>query len=373
MDNYIEQFILKNQNNNNFNSYITNCFTTILKDYYKVHNYSVYRKVIEKEKYQNELHSLFNKECNKLFNYVNKNDICLLGLKGVFLESQCWNNTRFYNDIDLLISIDDIEKLEQYFLTENYKLINNKKYFTYKKYIPISKMHNINLIKTHHIVLRKEVPSSLYLGHIYTIELEIHGNLNSFKLSHFDNSKLLSEKRLYGNYYILNNENQLLYLCYHTIQHLPYIRHNLSSFYVKLDCFIDVANLIKTENINWDKVIEKAIEYKIVPICSLFFKMFTEIYYDFVPKYIIVLFDNLSNNITFKWKNTYKKLMQMNSVDLICGNFNDFKIIENEYKKIIRVFGNNLKNRYVKKIAMEIWKLKLKKINLYIKFNPKKD
>lgn len=372
MDKYIEQFITKYQNRIGFNSYIENCFTTNLSEYYKTHNNTIYYNVIQKEKQQKELHSLFKIEIDKLFNYAINNDINLLGLKGFFLESQCWEKTRFYNDIDILLSIDDIEKLKQFFLDEEYQLINNRKYFTKKKYIPLNKITNINLIKTHHIVLRKTLPSA-YSNHENVIELELHGNINSLKLSNFNNNKLLNEKLIYKNYYILSNENQLLYLCYHTIQHLPYIRHNISNFYVKLDCFVDVANLINKEQINWQQVITNAIEYKIVPICSLFFKMFTEIYYDLIPEYVIILFNNLSNTETFKWKNIYKKLMTIDSYNLICGNFNDFIILKKEFSKITKVFGDNLENTYVKKIAMEIWKLKLKKINLITKSQKKKD
>ncbi len=364
MEKMLNVFIEKNINHNGFQEYLIKSFSPTLKNYYSKYSIETYKKLVKKEAEQQTLHTFMEQDCNDLFAFCKQNNIPIIGLKGIFIEKQFWNQMRFYNDIDVMISKEDIKKLYGYFAEKGtYRVVKKRSLNPIQRQPRLSSILNVDLEKTHHIVLWNENDELRFNG-VNHIEIEIHGAFDTFKIVDFNEECIFNDRLAFENYFVLNSESQILFLIYHAIQHLPYIRHNLRELFVKFDRFIDVAKVILKSNIDWDKFITLCKIHSMSPLCSFYFKMFKEIFPNLVPDTILLQIDLLANQSDFYWKKIYLKLMTMNSVDLIIGNFKDFQEIEVPFNNIKKyILRNHFRNPYILKIAMEIWKYKLNKIN----------
>lgn len=364
MKKMIDEFIEQNIEKDGFKDYLIKSFSPILKDYYLENDSETYERLIDKEKQQQLLHEFMEKECVELFKFCEKNDVNIIGLKGIFLEKQFWKQPRFYNDIDVIIHKEDIKKLYDYFLNiGTYKVIKKRNINPFQKNISLSSMLNVNLDKVHHVVLWKE-SEELLLSGINHIEIEVHGSFDTFKIVDIDDESMFNDSVIFDDFRVLDSESSILFLIYHTVQHLPYIRHDLSSLYIKIDRFVDVAYIIFNGGIDWSKFEKLSILHSMSPLCAFYFKMFNEIFPKVVPGFVIENIKSESENMDFKWKKTYLRLMKMNSLDLIIGNFNDFPEIEKPYLKIRKyILRERFNNKYILKFAMELWKIKLSNIH----------
>ena len=134
---------------------------------------------------------------------------------------------------------------------------------------------------------------------------------------------------------------------------------------IEIDKFIDVALILLNSKIDWNKFEKMCIIHSMSPLCAFYFKMFDEIFPNIVPEFIIERIREKSINMDFYWKNIYFRLMIMNPLDLILGNFNDFPEIEIPYLKIKNnILQGRYHNKYILKFSMELWKYKLNKVNL---------
>lgn len=365
MEKMLNVFIENNINKEGFRDYLISSFSPILKEYYLTNDLETYKKLLERECQQQLLHEFMEKECIELFNFCRKNDINIVGLKGLFLEKQFWNRPRFYNDIDVIIHKEDIKKIYSFFSDKgSYSIIDERNVNPFQKSARLLDMLKVNLDKTHHIVLRKK-NDELLLNGLNFIEVEIHGSFDTFKIVDINDEIMFNDSILFNDFRVLDSESQILFLIYHTIQHLPYIRHNLSRMSIKIDRFIDVALILQNSEINWDKFEKICILHSMSPLCAFYFKMFEEIFPKLVPDFVIKNIELIAENMNFYWKKIYLKLMHMEAIDLIIGNFNDFPEIEKPYLKIKNnVLKGRYHNKYILKFSMELWKYKLNRINL---------
>lgn len=365
MEKMLNKFIEKNIDKKGFHDYLINSYSPMLKNYYLKYDIKTYNEIVGEEEFQYSLHKFMEKECIDLFEFCNKNDINIIGLKGIFIEKQFWSTPRYYNDIDVIVDMNKIDKLYNYFSEKRtYKLVENRNYNPFKRQnTSLSKMLNVNLNKTNHIVLWNE-NEELLLNDLDHVEIEIHGCFDTFDIVNIDDKSMFNDCITFENFNVLNYESQILYLIYHTIHHLPYIRHNLTGLYVEINRFIDVALVILNSEINWDKFEKLCAIHTMSPLCSLYFKMFIEIFPNIMPDSVIRRVDLETQNVNFKWKKTYLRLMKMNALDLIIGNFNDFPEIEKPYLKIKKyILRERFNNKYILKLAMELWKIELSKIH----------
>lgn len=365
MEKMLRTFVEKNLYRDGFRDYLINSFSPVLKEYYLKYDISTYNKLLKKEEQQQLLHKFMEKECSDLFEFCSKNNVNIVGLKGIFIEKQFWSQSRFYNDIDVIIKKDDIKKLYDYFSKKGtYRVINKRDINPFKKKPKLSSMINVNLDKTHHIVLWNENNEIVASGLNY-LEIEIHGSFDTFKIVDINDEIMFNDSILYNGFRVLDCESQILFLIYHTIQHLPYIRYNLSRMSIEIDKFIDVALILLNSKIDWNKFEKMCIIHSMSPLCAFYFKMFDEIFPNIVPEFIIERIREKSINMDFYWKNIYFRLMKMNPLDLILGNFNDFPEIEIPYLKIKNnILQGRYHNKYILKFSMELWKYKLNKVNL---------
>ena len=256
MEKALNKFIENNINRKGFKDYLKESQSIVLKNYYKIYDPDTYYTLLDKEKEQTTLHKFMEKECNDLFAFCKNNNIKIIGLKGLFLEKQFWNQNRFYNDIDLIIDPKDINKLYGFFSNGNtYRIVKKRNINPFVKNPALFKMQKIDLHKIHHIVLWKE-NEELLSNKIEHIEIEIHGAFDTFKIVDINDEIMMNDSIEFMNFNVLSPESQILFLIYHVIHHLPYIRHDLSKMYVKIDRFVDIALVIENSEINWKKFLE---------------------------------------------------------------------------------------------------------------------
>ena len=114
MEKMLRAFVEKNLYRDGFRDYLINSFSPVLKEYYLKYDIITYNKLLKKEEQQQLLHKFMEKECSDLFEFCSKNNVSIVGLKGIFIEKQFWSQPRFYNDIDVIIKKDDIKKQESF-------------------------------------------------------------------------------------------------------------------------------------------------------------------------------------------------------------------------------------------------------------------
>lgn len=367
MNDMIKNFIDRNRNHKGFEQYLEKSFSPILKDYYAQANTNIYKELQQKESRQKVLHRLMEQECIELFKFCNQSKIPIIGLKGIFLEKQFWNLPRFYNDIDVIVDPNEICNLYNYFAKKNsYRVIKKRSLNPFQKYLKLSSILTVNLNKTHHIVLWNENENIKSNG-IDHIEIEIHGNFDTFNIANMNRAILFNETTHFGEFTVLNNESQILFLIYHTIQHLPYVRHNLRESFIKFDRFIDVANIITKSKIDWEKFVHLSTVNSLDPLCSLYFKLFNEIFPNLIPHTILLRINANAIKSQFYWNKIYFRLMHMDPIDLIIGNLEGFPELERPYLFIKNhILGDHYNNPYITKFAMELWKFKLISINHHL-------
>lgn len=305
---------------------------------------------------------------NKLFEdeikLFNKQDIDFVGLKGVFLQWFYYSNQhiRLFNDIDIQVEDKLGLKFYRMLLKHGYRilkepnrpLIFKKKLFIDKLLVPLNSIffknrHHAELEKTTHIDNQN-------------IYIDLHGNLfltkNSPKQQMITNAVEKHFKEI--SIKIFAPEDNIVFLMFHSIKHIGYVNLARNNLGINLQDFYDVAQIIKMENINWKKFISTVEAYDyLVPMISLFLKMFISIYKNLIPEWVFLKLQKHTKTLKFHWKPIYSEAMKMNSEDLIMGNY---KTIPFLYDHWCKLKNSNIKPDYI----WASWAL------FYIKLNIKK-
>lgn len=365
MDKYISEFINKYANDAFFKNYLKNSFSMLLKDYYKKYDIEKYRYLLIWNNDQLKLHNIMKKEVDDLFLYANQNGFPIIGLKGMFIENEFWNETRFYGDIDLYIYGSNIILLRDY-LKKNDFYPTTKYRFRSRKRMNINSITSYNFDKNHHYVVHKKIDDPCLFFN--EIEIELHGSLNSLKMCHFDDALLVKDKLCFNNYYTLLYEDQLIFCCYHTIQHLPYVCHDIiENFEIKIDHLYDFYRIIQSVSIDWEKFVEKILHYDASPICAVFLIAFNEVFQNILPDTLIKFLIEVSLKKDFYWKNIFIKILTLEPYKIIIGDYRDIEILYNGYLHTKSKYKKIISNGIFYKVAMENWKHELVKINKKLK------
>lgn len=256
-----------------------------------------------------------------------------VGMKGYFLQKAYYPSkyTRIYNDIDILAKIDDGYSVYKLLKKNGYSLRKSEK-FTQETH-GFSLFRRFYLMNTQHIELVKQNTNS-YLEH----NLELHANINvnspTCKIT-FATNRMIDEsikKTVNGiEFRVFSPEDHILYLMFHIIKHLSYITLYDNEKAINLQGLYDVAQIITSENIDWDKFSARAIEYNITPFVSFFIKIYIDIFEGSIPEQVLTNALVHAKSIDFKWKPVFNKVMKKKPCDLIIGDYHDMPLIERTY------------------------------------------
>lgn len=312
-------------------------------------------KYLARIEFQNILDNVLTNEICNLEKYLRINHISVIGLKGPFLQNSCHQYRRIYKDVDLLIQPKDFCVLREYFVSNGYmeKL--------YKGERRIKKHYNF--MKMNHLELEKKIVKN---NTVINITFELHGTLNHLCKTDFSMEYMVynSHESQFGKFVrLLNLEDNMLFLMYHTIKHLPYVYNVLDELSIGMQKFTDVFYLISYNDVNWNKFLERAYFYKVAPFAYLYLYVFTDIFKDIVPEIVMQELLKLSSLMDFTWKNIFYKVLKINPYNLLIGNYNDLNEIYSAYIIIKQKYGNfdNFGNKIKEK--QRIWNKALNSIN----------
>lgn len=324
LENAINIFVQKHQEN--YYDYFQKCQSPFLINAYIEHkDYNLAKSVKYRVIMQNIMRKRFSVELEKLYEYAKINNIELIGLKGIFLETDVFiqtGNIRLYNDIDLLVRNKDTRILSEYFIKDGNYVIYDDKHNIIKKLLnkeSVKYIKKINIDKTNHIVLQKKLNDG-------NIIIELHSNFNILKLSNFDHLELHNNKKLISysqnvSFYTLNELDHLLYLCHHMVRHLPYVYTDcLGPLFINIDKIIDIAMLLNKYNFDSQLLYDKCVRYSILPYVTLSFYITNEIFPGCIDESIIDKFIQLSKNENFSWKKIFLKLISLSPIEILTGN-----------------------------------------------------
>jgi len=183
------------------------------------------------------------KELIQIANILSTNDINYFTFKGPTLSFNIFGDItmRQYSDIDIMIEKKDLEKAISLIKNHGYEDFLNltQEQFSFRK----NNSHEYSLINKKKGVLLELHWSFLDNDHPTNIDNFI--NFSDLK------KVLIVDKKLN----ILNNEELLIYLCIHGINHL----------FERVEWLVDIDRLIKLNNIDWsrvDKLIASSFEVK---------------------------------------------------------------------------------------------------------------
>ena len=263
-----------------------------------------------------------------------------IGLKGYFIQKAYYpkDYVRMFGDIDIQTTDDGGKRLYKILINNGYKIINTHKTdFNYQKKILIDRLL-LCILGTHFFKHRHHAELEKPLDIINSkILLDIHGNL--FLTGKSPKNRMINgaiEKNVDGiRFKIFSPEDNLIFLMYHAIKHIGYV--NLAREYlgVHLDCFLDVAQIITLEKINWEKFLTNVKEYNfLVPMISLFLKMFSDIYDDLIPREIICEITEIAKTLKFHWKYIYLEAMGLESSQIILGDYHNIVWLHEHCEKV---------------------------------------
>lgn len=306
---------------------------------------------------------------NKLFEeeikLFNKQNIEFVGLKGIFLQWFYYptQHIRLFNDIDIQVKDNLGLKFYQMLIKYGYRilkepdrpLIYKKKLFIDKLLVPLNSIFFKN---RHHAELEKT--TQIDNQNIY---IDLHGNLfltkNSPKQQMITNAVEKHFKEM--EIKIFAPEDNIIFLMFHSIKHIGYVNLARDNLGINLQDFYDIAQIISIENINWKNFILtiEAYDY-LVPMASLFLKIFTSIYNNLIPEWVFVELQKRAETLKFHWKPIYLEAMKMNSEDLIIGSYQTIPFL---YAHWYKLKNSNIEPDYIwASWALFYTKLSIKKM-----------
>ncbi len=270
-----------------------------------------------------------------------------IGLKGYFIQSKYYpeSATRLYNDIDILASEGDGYRLYRKMRKMGYTVKPHKGMYRRVIHGPfmISLLKNVYTSNNKHIRLEKTLSTVV----------ELHTNINDncprtteskFNTKEmFDNSIVQEIEGI--NIRVLSPEDNILYLMFHSVEHLVFIDLYGHKISISLQDVFDIIQIITLENINWEKIHMKAIEYNITPYVAIFLRIINDIYKDVIPKKIIENIFESAFLENFSWKIIFEKMQKMETHEIILGDYEKIPEISDCYYRTL----NSRKNE-------KIWK-----------------
>ena len=247
----------------------------------------------------------------------------VVGMKGIFMQILYYDDChiRLFNDLDLLVSPKEACDWLSVFVDEGYTLKKGENVFDNNTLL-IKFLGRTYFKESCHVELIKEFDNRNILL------LELHANLNkcnSGRLSFDVDSMIASsiEKNIKGfQFKVFCPEDLIAYLMFHTIKHLSYISLSRNKHKtVNLQCLYDVAQVITYEDIDWELFLEKIKQYSIVPFVAIYLKIFTDVYADKIPCWIVKEVHSLIKMTHFKWEKVYSSVMSLSTETLILGDF----------------------------------------------------
>lgn len=211
-------------NSKNYSSEVPEDVLNVLKDYYDMNTHK---------------NLLFLGELLKLYKIFEKNNITSIPYKGPIMAIQNYGSLslREFGDLDIFIDKNDFSRVKKILLDENYETV-----------LKINSSKEVEYLKSQREYKFKNIKNGLIL--------EIQWNVVGFSFSfphessfpiNKDKLKFISVNNKSLN--IFNDEDLLLILSLHIAGHL----------WSRLSWFCDISELIKkSEEINWNQIIEKA-------------------------------------------------------------------------------------------------------------------
>lgn len=304
-------------------------FTLIQPEKLSEHQKEYFKKVKLLLMYQRIRNDIITKEIYDIFD----NSSNLIGIKGIFLQNVYYskNYIRLFGDIDLLTVAENGYQEYQTLRKIGYTLIKNSHYFE-NNHFTISVLRKKYFSNACHVELTRKIDGK------EKIILELHGNLNRCNSGNvsFNVKKMFNraKKVKTGNSIIkiLSPEDNLAYLMFHTIKHLSYtsfIRTQNKS--LNLQNFYDVVQIIDNESVNWNLFLNIVCEFEILPFVSLYIKIFTDIFINKIPPYIVNTIHKKTTQSHFFWKHIYDMVITLSAENIITGNFHDIPVLDSIY------------------------------------------
>lgn len=364
------------KNKKSYIEYFCRCRSPLLYNYYaEFQKDDLIASVKREYKYLEQLHNLFLDEIDRIYNFSVDKGIRLVGLKGMFLNDDIYDNPnifRMYHDIDLFIHNCDTAKLAEYFINaKDYKILDYKaKFFQILFDIfksDVKRMTKMDISKINHLVLNKFVSHNEL---DYEIIIEIHTNFNILKLSKFDNDLMIDNSVLKTmkdgrQFYVLNELDNLLFLCHHLIRHLPYVYQDcMGPIFINIDKILDIALFLKKHRkiLSDKKILEASIAYEVLPYTGLSLYLINDIFPGILKDEFVQDLLKRTLEQDFSWKKIFIKLLKHKPIDIISGNLYELPEILNAIdfiEKKLGPFEEFTKNR-TKKII--VWHMALKLI-----------
>jgi len=250
----------------------------------------------------------------------------LIGFKGFFIQAKYYPQeyTRLCGDIDVLVSTKNSYRVYKSILRMNYSLSEYKLQTIIFRHIFISFLQHLSFTKRVHERIN--------------VAVELHVNLNVKCRVRFALSKMIKNAVLcdYGNFkfYVFEPTDNLLYLMFHPISHLCYVRHGSNEITINLQSIYDVAQVIDNEIVNWDLFCERAIQYKLTPYISLYIHIFNDIFPDKIPTITVEKLRATAVMNKFHWEKAYSFAINKLASQIIVGDFDDTPAIRDIYAQI---------------------------------------
>lgn len=150
---------------------------------------------------------IINREVEHMFKVFDDNNIKAVILKGISLERiYQHSNLRYYNDIDILIDSNDVEKVNNILISQEFVYIKNKG-------ITGKELENISRQVFNCIGNYEKEKSNILLK----IDLHKSDYYNTWNLQDFYSASIKDTKR----YYCLNAVDNFIFTCYHAWHHYP--------------------------------------------------------------------------------------------------------------------------------------------------------
>lgn len=222
-------------------------YPMVYKNIIKISNLNIPEYVIKKIKQRYKVNMMnllkFTKELINLMELMEQNEIRAIPLKGPLLGMKVYSDVslRTSKDLDILVDIKDIEKVEKILLHIGYKRIEPNFSLTLKQ-------RELIIKKYHHFE---------YYNSKLDIHIELHWRYDSdcFVFDFEELWKQRGEITISGHAITtLSPEDNFVYLVFHGAKH----------GWFRLKWLCDVYELIKNNQLDWEKVMEKGKELEIL-------------------------------------------------------------------------------------------------------------
>ncbi|MGL5381726.1 nucleotidyltransferase family protein [Clostridium sp.] len=335
----LEHFIDSNLDKNN-EHYISTLkkmgIDLLLKEKIKEINTEEYLSINLKIFNQIYFNTLLENELVLLLNKAREKDINIIPLKGIILAKQLYKNPgiRRSGDIDILINFEDLDEFMFLCKKLGYKINNEreidhqlienakKEYFFDHHLIPI---YIEKIINTQVIQIFLEVHVSPIVQWMFEID---YNERNITK-------KLIERCTIYDinnqQIKILNIYDNIIFLAMHCYKHyiidiIYGFKKGIINSTVNLSLLHDIAILIKknTTSINWNYIIQYVEDWKCELELAFIFKIINHIYKSIIPKEIIYLLINKTNEKKIGFSHNFCKMFIEYPInDLIFNNAED--------------------------------------------------